>query len=713
MIRYPNFSWWQGIVEDRNDPEQFGRYRVRIIGYHTLDKAVMPTESLPWAIPMQPVTSAAISGVGTSPTGLVEGSSVIGFFVDGEDSQIPVIMGSFGVEDNVPSPDGKPESAESLSQRGFFDPTGTYPRRKQLKKSEDEGFLDKVKDFVEDGLGGIVDELGNKLTGDAEGVDEVDVGKNVLEEASSSRLSRGGDTSENHYSLSAKRKSRITEIPRGFASKISGWSNVELPFEHENKDNFGSDILDELGNLTKRENEKNSVKPGTYEPTYWDEPHPQGSEKSQSEYPYNHVRESESGHVFEVDDTPGAERIHEFHTAGTFKEIQADGTKVEKIVGDDYVIDLKNRSMYVGGNFDLMVEGDYNINVKGNKYEHITGHSYNTVMGNRLNKIQGHELVDTESSYLLMVGGNFNCQVGTTDKDKKSMGNYRLRVTNQMNETIQGKHKVVGGQDFKHVVKGDFTVSTTLRTGPDPDALLDLAKGGKLGADAFVSGGSIKLEAIKNIDLNTFITKMPRWMLPPKSPIGSSISIVSDRINNTAQVDMVERIGPVAPPSFEQLIGNKKTFVTNPTGVGGIQNMLVGAGVIENNITGLGAINNFVVGAGFINNAIAGAGTIIDTTGATLPTTFGTPSAIPIGTSSTIMTNVSLLTVTPLVGITAITNITGVTTIVGATSITGLTAVTGALTVTGLVTGGTTVLQSHVHPIAGGSSSPGPTGPPA
>ena len=96
------FQWFVGVVEDRNDPEQFGRYRVRIIGYHTLDKAVMPTESLPWAIPMQPVTSAAISGVGTSPTGLVEGSSVIGFFVDGEDSQIPVIMGSFGVEDNVP-----------------------------------------------------------------------------------------------------------------------------------------------------------------------------------------------------------------------------------------------------------------------------------------------------------------------------------------------------------------------------------------------------------------------------------------------------------------------------------------------------------------------------------------------------------------------------------------------------------------------------------
>tara|TARA_Y100000994_G_scaffold99223_1_gene81958 strand:- start:7236 stop:9290 length:2055 start_codon:yes stop_codon:yes gene_type:complete len=678
MIRYPNFSWWQGIVEDRHDPEQFGRYRVRIIGYHTLDKAILPTESLPWAIPMQPVTSAAISGVGSSPTGLVEGSSVIGFFVDGEDSQIPVIMGCFGVEDNVPAPDGIPETPEALAQRGFFDPTGTYPRRKELKKSEDEGLLDKVKGLVEDGVGGVLDELGNKLTGDAEGVDEVDVGKNVLGEASSSRLARGGDTSENHYSLKGKRDSRITKIPRGYASKISGWTNIEIPFEHDN------------------DGEKIPVKAGTYEPTYWDEPHPQGVEKSESKYPYNHVRETESGHVFEVDDTPGAERIHEYHTAGSFREVQADGTKVEKIVGDDYVIDLKNKSMYVGGNFDLMVEGDYNINVKGNKYEHVSGHSYNVIKGNRLNKIQGHELIDTESTYHMMVGGNFNCQVGVTDKDKKSMGNYRLRVTNQMNQTIQGKHKIFGGQDFKHVVKGDFHVNTTLRTGPDPDALLDLAKGGSVGADAFVSGGSIKLEAIKKIDLNTFVTKLPKV---PGSPVGSQISLVSDRINQTAQVDMVERIGPVAPPSFVQMIGNKKTFVMNPTGVGGIQNYLAGAGVIENNITGIGAINNFVVGAGFINNAIAGAGTISNVTGAALPGTFGTPAAVLAGTTTQIMTNASILTVTPTVGITAITNI------LGATTVTGVGLVNGALTVTGLVTGGTTILQTHVHSV-GGSAAP-------
>ena len=45
-----------------------------------------------------------------------------------------------------------------------------------------------------------------------------------------------------------------------------------------------------------------------------------------SSYPNNHVYESESGHVQEFDDTPGAERIHTYHRAGTFEEIHPDGS---------------------------------------------------------------------------------------------------------------------------------------------------------------------------------------------------------------------------------------------------------------------------------------------------------------------------------------------------------------------------------------------------
>ena len=88
------FNWWIGVVEDRMDPEKQGRCRVRIFGYHTDSKSILPTKDLPWAIPIQPITSAAISGIGQSPIGPIEGTWVIGFFLDGEDCQQPAIFGT-------------------------------------------------------------------------------------------------------------------------------------------------------------------------------------------------------------------------------------------------------------------------------------------------------------------------------------------------------------------------------------------------------------------------------------------------------------------------------------------------------------------------------------------------------------------------------------------------------------------------------------------
>ena len=73
------FLWWVGVVEDRIDPMSLGRVRVRVFGYHTSDKTKLATEDLPWAFCIQPCTSASSGGVGTSPTGPIEGSWVIGF----------------------------------------------------------------------------------------------------------------------------------------------------------------------------------------------------------------------------------------------------------------------------------------------------------------------------------------------------------------------------------------------------------------------------------------------------------------------------------------------------------------------------------------------------------------------------------------------------------------------------------------------------------
>ncbi len=110
--------WFTGVVEDRLDPEQMGRVRVRIFGIHTDDITKISTGDLPWANVMMPVTSASITGVGVSPTGLVEGSWVVGFFADGDNAQDPIIMGS------LPS-----RSTQSLTDlKAFKDPNGKFPR---------------------------------------------------------------------------------------------------------------------------------------------------------------------------------------------------------------------------------------------------------------------------------------------------------------------------------------------------------------------------------------------------------------------------------------------------------------------------------------------------------------------------------------------------------------------------------------------------------
>jgi len=113
-----NFTWFFGVVEDRNDPAQLGRVRVRAYGYHTDSKDKIPTETLPWAIPLGGIDSASVSGIGKSPTGMVEGTWVVGFFLDGERAQEPAVVGTLA---GAPS-----EAAETTL--GFNDPNGVYPK---------------------------------------------------------------------------------------------------------------------------------------------------------------------------------------------------------------------------------------------------------------------------------------------------------------------------------------------------------------------------------------------------------------------------------------------------------------------------------------------------------------------------------------------------------------------------------------------------------
>ena len=61
-----NFVWFNGVVEDRQDPQKLGRLRVRCVGIHTQDKDILPTSDLLWSQLIHPITSSGISGLGSS-----------------------------------------------------------------------------------------------------------------------------------------------------------------------------------------------------------------------------------------------------------------------------------------------------------------------------------------------------------------------------------------------------------------------------------------------------------------------------------------------------------------------------------------------------------------------------------------------------------------------------------------------------------------------
>lgn len=89
FIGKDGFNWWIGVVENRADPLKMGRVQVRIFGYHTENKQLIPTADLPWA-PCLIAPNAA-----TSFTTPKEGDFVIGFFADGDSCQAPTILGIY------------------------------------------------------------------------------------------------------------------------------------------------------------------------------------------------------------------------------------------------------------------------------------------------------------------------------------------------------------------------------------------------------------------------------------------------------------------------------------------------------------------------------------------------------------------------------------------------------------------------------------------
>jgi hypothetical protein len=385
-----SFQWFTGVVEDINDPQEMGRYKIRCFGYHTDDKERIPTESLPWAHVMLPITSASMTGIGQSATGILQGSWVVGFFRDGTNTQDPLILGS------VPS---RSQNIVDPSL-GFNDPDGIYPRVPYVATEVDTPRAARSQYSTAQPY-----------------VSKEDTRQELIETAIPPRVpSISPDKDDAYYN-------------RGT------WENRQL-----------AEIINPV-------------------------------------YPANHVTETESGHIIEVDDTPDAERISTYHTSGTYEEIVANGDKTVTVVGDEFEVTFKSKNMYVKGNVNLTVDGDMKTLVKGNYHLEVEGDKTEYIKGTRTSHIGQNELIEIDQERSINVAENFTTRIG---------GNEIRDVVVDSTTNITGNHNLAIILDSKTTVNGSTTITSI-------DNFTINATTGNL---TLIGGSTLKLQsAVADIDM--------------------------------------------------------------------------------------------------------------------------------------------------------------------------------------------------------------------
>jgi predicted chitinase len=149
----------------------------------------------------------------------------------------------------------------------------------------------------------------------------------------------------------------------------------------------------------------------------WDQPlAPYGAE-----YPYNKVMETESGHVQEWDDTPGQERIHTYHRSGTFTEIDSQGTQVNFIVGDNFVLMERNGCIEVKGECNITVDGNTNIYARSDANIQVEANA-NIKVGNNLDVGVANDVyMAAGGDFLIKAAGNFNVQAANISQKAEAV----------------------------------------------------------------------------------------------------------------------------------------------------------------------------------------------------------------------------------------------------------------------------------------------------
>ena len=422
-MMYPEGNWWTGVVENRHDPMKLGRCQVRIMGYHSPDLRKMPTEKLPWSVPMMPIVSGSQTGVGWSPTGPVEGTHVVGFFRDGEDGQEPVMMGTLP---------GIPKKGGDKKGGPFMDNRWRVSSSMYELSPENNAFAKNNKTGMPDIEGSVPRRPGAFVF--AQKGQQVDALATVTVKQNTFKIWELDPTP-----YPSKRLIQMPTIPRtalGYddlrgshafrqdeheSNKISDASNVEKSQVYFRE--AGRNVLGQF------ELARSSSQMGKSLPNSFQEP----SQFYKARYPYNHVIETESGHLIERDDTPQAERLLWQHRTGTFTEFGPTGIRIERTHAD--------------------------------RYETTSGNAFEGVVGFKAITGSGIHLNATGSEIVMKGTGSAEINFETTS------GNMNMNIGGFLNQTAKGS--MMNAQKFFGIEADQYALTGpngSLRWSAVPDA---------------------------------------------------------------------------------------------------------------------------------------------------------------------------------------------------------------------------------------------------
>jgi hypothetical protein len=538
------FVWWQGVVEDRHDPLYLGRCKIRVLGWHSENKNDQPTAGLPWAYPVAPITSASQTGVGSSPLGPVEGTWVIGFYRDGEDGQEPMFFGTIG---GIPELDAKGinNDGTAIGGQGFLDPRieGGDVGHPMFP---DEGgkrdlFYNPIADLVPREPASIIHNANPDPTED---VQTVVISADVTLEKKSEVRSMIGTTGPNStappFTVKVVEQSLRSTYPDTGLANTSLSTTRNLDYLKEPTTNRlargirgNTDTSDPRVSgivFEKMENRKaGQMEIPTADGKSWSEP----PIPWQAIYPYNHVHQTESGHVIEMDDTPNWERLHWYHRTGTFTEIHPVGIKVDKIVNNYYNIILGakythieagdyttvdgSQENYILGNRTDKVDGDYNVAIKRGRFNvNNTLGSINLIAGKMT--LKASETLTLSANNVIIEKKSAQSSETTTGDEKKTVGGKLTHQTGSYSLNAQGSigMQTGGGMTLNitdSINESIFGVLPSMTMGYAKKTTATLGKIGMECTDNIVSGGiemnlglaglgaSIALKPIGDIEL--------------------------------------------------------------------------------------------------------------------------------------------------------------------------------------------------------------------